>query len=62
MQPENPYIFFQMASCMYHLKEIDASLEAIKTCIEHAKHDENQQELLKHALEVQHAIELEKVA
>lgn len=59
LQPKNPYLFFQIANCLYQLHETAASLEAVKICISYAEHDEKRIDLLKQATEVLHALELQ---
>lgn len=59
LKPQNPYVFFQIANCMYQLKEFETSLAAIRICIRDAQQDEQRADLFKQATEVQHTLELE---
>jgi len=50
-------IFYQMASCLYQLKEKKASLQSLDLCIEYAKRDAANPELLQLAVETKSSIE-----
>ena len=61
-QPENPDIFFQMSDCLCSLDEIQAGIEALKTCIELSEKKPEYVELLKDANDLKDVLEKQKAA
>jgi tetratricopeptide (TPR) repeat protein len=61
LQPDNPYCFFEMADCLYQLKEMPACVEALNLCIEYAATDPQYAELLKMAEDSKRQLEVQKV-
>jgi tetratricopeptide (TPR) repeat protein len=62
LQPENPYIFYQIGSCCYHLGDIESSRSAFDLCIEVAQKDESNKDFVQTATEAKRFLEAKKVA
>jgi tetratricopeptide (TPR) repeat protein len=62
LQPKNPFVFFQMANCMYKLDEIENCVSALDTCIEFAKEDPNLTILVNDAVKAKKQIQAKKAA
>lgn len=52
LQPENPAVFFQIATCYDALKEKESCMKALELCIEHAKNNPSQASFLESATEI----------
>lgn len=62
LQPENPYVLYQIGSCCYHLGDIESSHSAFDLCIEAAKNDEANKDFVQTATEAKRFLQSRKAA